>query len=112
MGYPTVITPPGSITTPTSTMTTTTTGIPGPPSLEELASQGFLFPELPRVTCEQLKQMIDSGEPLVVVDTRSEFFFNMGYIPQSINIIYEPDNENPEGFLTLPEDRPIIFYCD
>jgi len=92
--------------------TTTTTGIPGPPSPEELAAQGFLLPELPRITCEQLKQMMDNGEPLVVVDTRIEFFFKMGYIPQSVNIIYWPDEENPEGFLTLPNDRPIIFYCD
>jgi len=102
----------GGGSTKTSTNSTTTTGIPGPPSVEELAAQGFLLPELPRITCEQLKQMIDDGEPLVVVDTRIEFFFNMGHIPQSVNIIYWPDEEEPEGFLTLPEDRPIIFYCD
>ena len=96
----------------TATTTTTTTGIPGPPSPEELAAQGFLLPELPRITCEQLKQMVDNGEPLVVVDTRMEFFFNMGHLPQSVNIIYWSDEENPEGFLALPKDRPIVFYCD
>ena len=96
----------------TSTDTTTTATIPGPPSSEELAAQGFLLPELPRVTCEQLKQMIDDGEPLLVVDTRIEFFFNAGHIPQSVNIIYKPDEEEPEGFLALPKDKPIIFYCD
>jgi len=56
--------------------------------------------------------MMDNGEPLVVVDTRIEFFFNMGHLPQSVNIIYWSDEENPEGFLTLPKDRPIIFFCD
>lgn len=95
-----------------TTSITTTTGIPGPPSPEELAAQGFFLPELPRITCEQLKQMMDDGESLVVVDTRIELFFNMGHIPQSVNIIYWPDEEEPEGFLTLPKDRPIIFYCD
>jgi len=100
----------GSATT--SINTTTATGIPGPPSPEELAAQGFLLPELPRITCEQLKQMMDNGESLVVVDTRIEFFFNMGHLPQSVNIIYWSDEENPEGFLTLPKDRPIVFYCD
>jgi len=92
--------------------TTTTTGIPEPPSPEELAKQGFLLPDLPRKTCEQLKYMIDNGEPVVIVDTRLEFFFNMGHIPQSINIIYDPNNVNPEGFLPLPKDVPIVFYCD
>ena len=97
---------------PEATTTTDTTTIPEPPSAEELAAQGFLLPELPRVTCEQLKQMIDNEEPLVVVDTRIEFFFNAGHIPQSVNIIYKPDEEEPQGFLALPKDRPIIFYCD
>ncbi len=101
-----------STTAPTIETTATTTRIPGPPSPEELAAQGFLLPELPRITCEQLKQMMDNGEPLVVVDTRIELFFNMEHIPQSINITYRPDEENPEGFLTLPKDKPIIFYCD
>ena len=88
------------------------TEVPGPPSAEELAAQGFLLPELPRITSEQLKQMMDNGKPVVVVDTRIEFFFNMARIPQSINIVYEPGNENPEGFSTLPKDRPIVFWCD
>ena len=92
--------------------TTTTTGIPEPPSPEELAEQGFLLPDLPRKTSEQLKYMIDNGEPVVIVDTRLEFFYNMGHIPQSINIVYDPNNVNPEGFLALPKDVPIVFYCD
>lgn len=96
----------------TATTTTTAAEIPEPPSPEELAAQNFTLPELPRITCEQLKQMMDDGEPLVVVDTRIEFFFNNGHIPQSINIIYQPNEEEPEGFLTLPKDEPIIFYCD
>ncbi len=91
---------------------TSTTGIPGPPSSEELAAQGFLHPELPRITCEQLKQKMDNGEPLAIVDTRQQFFFNTGHLPESINIIYEPNNANPEGFQTLPKDKLIIFYCD
>ena len=103
--------PAGTATT-TTTTTTTTTGIPGPPSPEELAAQGFLLPELPRITCEQLKQMMDNEEPLVVVDTRLEFFFNMGHLPQSINIQFQLEDEQTTSFLALPKDRPIIFYCD
>lgn len=99
-------------TATTTATTTTTTGIPGPPSAEELAAQDFVHPELPRITCEQLKQMIDNGEPLVVVDTRLEFFFNMGQLPQSINIPFQQEDEQTASFLALPKDKPIIFYCD
>ena len=90
--------------------TTTATGIPEPPSAEELAAQGFFVPELPRVTCEQLKQMIDSGEPLVVVDTRAGPTYNIEHIPQSINIPYQRIDEIENNLLALPKDRPIIFY--
>lgn len=100
----------GSATT--SVNTTTTTGIPGPPSPQELAAQNFVLPELPRITGEQLKQMIDNGEPLVVVDTRLEFFFNMGHLPQSIYIPYQLEDEQTASFLALPKDKPVIFYCD
>jgi hypothetical protein len=90
----------------------TTTAIPEPPSPEELDAQGFLLPELPRITCEQLKQKIDNGEPLVVVDTRLEFFFNMAHIPESIVIPFQLIDEQTTSFLSLPKDRPIVFYCD
>ena len=98
----------GTVTTLINT--TTATGIPEPPSAEELAAQGFFVPELPRVTCEQLKQMIDSGEPLVVVDTRAGPTYNIGHIPQSINIPYQRIDEIETSLLALPKDRPIIFY--
>jgi hypothetical protein len=102
----------GATDSKTSIKTTTTTGIPGPPSPQELAAQNFVLPELPRITCEQLKQMIDNGEPLVVVDTRLEFFFNMGHLPQSIDIPFQQEDEQTASFLALPKDKPIIFYCD
>ncbi len=105
----------GSVTDGTVTFsinTTTATGIPGPPSAEELAAQDFVLPELPRITNEQLKQMMDNGEPLVLVDTRLEFFFNMGHLPQSVNMSYQLEDEQIASLLALPKDRPIIIYCD
>jgi len=98
-------------TTPTIQSTATTT-IPGPPSEEELAARNFTLPELPRITCEQLKEMMDNGEPLIVVDTRLEFFFDMGRLPQSVNIPIQLEEEQVGRLLALPKDRPIIFYCD
>ena len=90
-----------------------TTGIPTPPSPEELANQGFLLPELPRVTGEQLKQWMDDEEPLVVVDTRIEFMFNQGHLPESVDIPVILDAAQlTNELLALPKDKKIIFYCD
>ena len=106
---PTSTTTTNNITTPT---TTTLDASLGAPSAEELAAQSSISPELPRITAERLKQFMDNGESFVVVDTRLEFFYNMGHIPQSINIPFEPEDERTVEFLTLPKDRLIIFYCD
>ncbi len=85
-----------------------------PPSAQELERQDFLFPELPRITAEGLKHKLDSGEPVVVVDTRLPMFYNGGHIPESINIpiTTQADLENPSIFQDLPTDREIVFYCD
>jgi hypothetical protein len=91
---------------------TTTTEIPGPPSQEELAAQDFKHPELPRITSEQLKNMMDNGETLLLVDTRDELMFNLGHLPETINITLEPEDKQTARFLSLPKDRTIIFYCD
>lgn len=96
----------------TSVNTTTTPGVPAAPSAEELAAQDFVYPELPRITCEQLKQMMDNGEPLLVVDTNLSFIFKSRHLPEAINIPYLPKADQITSFLTvLPTDIPIIFYC-
>jgi hypothetical protein len=85
---------------------------PGAPSLEELFEGNFTNPELPRIAAERLKQFMDNGVSLVLVDTRIEFLFNLGHLPQSINLPFKPKDEQVADFLLLPKDRFIIFYCD
>jgi len=107
-------------TPPTTTIapTTETTTPPTPPSAEELAEQGFALPEIPRVTCEELKQMMDRGDDFVLVDTRSaEWGYNLGHLPGAISIPNQPEPPYTEEWVTmqlegLPTDKLIIFYCD
>lgn len=104
---PTVITSTDSTTTiPTSTST-----IPVLPSSQWFALLGYPSPEIPRISSQQLNQMMDNNEPLIVIDNRPEFKFNQGHIPQSINLPDDLEAEQIAGFLTLPKDRPIILYC-
>jgi rhodanese-related sulfurtransferase len=84
-----------------------------PPSPEELDKQGFSFPELPRITCEQLKDMIDNKESLILIDTRVTLIYDMGNIPQSINIPIDMEEIDLfDRLLMLPKDKPVIVYCD
>ena len=107
-----------STTTAATTPVATTTTLLIPPSSEDLIKQGFIFPEIPRILCEQLKQMIDKGDDFVLVDARLSSAFTLGHIPGSINIPYNDPSPNftqewVNGQLTaLPSDKMIIFYCD
>jgi hypothetical protein len=111
-----------SIPTPTPTqtqnntpsiVTTTTREILEPPSPEELGAQGFYLPELARITCEQLKNMMDNNGPFILVDTRVTLIYDLGNIPQSINIPIDMEEiDLIDRLLMLPKDKPVIFYCD
>ena len=107
-------------TPPTTTIPPTTETItpPTPPSAEELAEQGFALPQIPRITCEELKQMMDRADDFVLVDTRSvEWGYNTGHLPGAISIPNQPEPPYTEDWVTtqlqgLPQDELIIFYCD
>ena len=83
-----------------------------PPSEEELREQGFLLPEIPRITCYQLKQMMDRGDDFVLVDVRITLMYDLGHLPNTINIPYEPEESLVAKIQKLPKDRLIVFYCD
>lgn len=88
------------------------------PSAEELAEEGFALPEIPRITCEELKLMMDEGEDFTLVDSRSkQWGYDMGHLPGAISIPNEPEPPYSEEWMMsqlqgLPEDELIILYCD
>ena len=73
---------------------------------------------VPRITCEELKQMMDDGVELAVVDTRWEGAFKRGpHIKGAVNIpgaALPPMNDQiiEIKLMALPWDKTIVFYCD
>ncbi len=64
-----------------------------------------------RITPEELKKMLDSGEDLVIVDVRSSLAFEAE--PQTIvGALYLPLEELEKMPLAIPPDREVILYCD
>jgi rhodanese-related sulfurtransferase len=62
------------------------------------------------VKADELKKLIDSGVPILIVDNRSEYEYSRGHLPKAVNIpqerLFSLDN-------LLPKDKafPIVFYC-
>ncbi len=76
-----------------------------------LAANGYLSPNLPRITCQELKQRLDSGESVIIVDVRARVGFKLFNIVGAINIPNEPEDESIAGIKALPKDKLIVFYC-
>jgi rhodanese-related sulfurtransferase len=83
-------------------------------SAEEQSAQEAV----PRITCEELKRMMDEGVDLVVVDTRWEGSYKRGpRIKGAVNIpgaAMPPMTEQiiEIKLMALPWDKTIVFYCD
>ncbi|MDM7995259.1 MAG: rhodanese-like domain-containing protein [Acidobacteriota bacterium] len=80
-----------------------------------LAKEDVVLPSIPRVSAEELKQMIDKGEDLVTIDTRDGGSYDAGHIKGAINIYYNPTADPMERqmmLIALPMDKLIVTYCD
>ena len=63
-----------------------------------------------RITPEELKQKIDSGEHMVIVDLRHSLDFEAE--PETIPGAFRMDaKELEEKNDRLPRDREVILYC-
>ncbi len=86
-----------------------------PENEESLPEVDLVHPELPRVTCEELKHLVDEGANILLVDTRGVSHFQKEHIPGAINIPNNPFPPFTEQMIEiklsmLPHNRLIIFY--
>ena len=73
------------------------------------------FPEVPRITAEELKRLVDNKGEYILVDTRSSSSYDYGHIEGAINIYSDPQGDPfPREMMlrALPSDKLIILYCD
>jgi len=75
-----------------------------------------LFPNIPRITVEEVKKKVDRGDKdFVLLDVRDSASYTAGHIKGAVNIYYDPtgDPMNRQMILmALPMDRMIVTYCD
>jgi len=71
--------------------------------------------EVPRITCEELKQMINKRKNVVIIDVRMNSAYYAEHIEGAINIYYHPSGDQMEREImlsALPMDTLLVFYCD
>lgn len=92
------------------------------PDAAGLTKQSFVFPDLPRITAQDLYVIYNNKDPLTLVDVRTKELFDGGYIPGARNIP-NPTNSNPDSawdsdgvwdtlIKSTAKDRLICVYCD
>ena len=78
--------------------------------------EAVLFPELPRITVEEVKNKIDRGDKdFVILDVRDAASYAAGHIKGAVNIYYDAtgDPMNRQMMLmALPMDKLVVTYCD
>ena len=73
-----------------------------------------VHPEVPRISCEDLRAKIEAKEDIVVVDTRDAMTYEDAHIPTAVNIYYNPvdDPTTREMYLvSLPMSKLVVIYC-
>ena len=87
----------------------TATPEPPAPTLAPTEGQGpTTKSEVPRISPEELKDRLDNGEAILVVDARPASSFEMQHIAGAISV---PTNEVESRLDELPRDQEIVFYC-
>ena len=84
-------------------------------SFTVFAGEDVVLPDLPRISVEELKRMIDENAEVVIVDTRDSGSYSAGHIKGAINIHYDATSDPMQRqmmLIALPMDKLIVTYCD
>jgi len=79
------------------------------------AKDEVVFPDLPRISAEELKPMTEKSGDFVIVDVRDSGSYEAGHIKGAINIYYNPTADPMDRqmmLVALPMDKLIVTYCD
>jgi len=75
-----------------------------------MATQTAWAQEFGHVTPEELKKLIESRDPgILIVDVQPKVAYALGHIQGAVNFPWEQDLK---GNGNLPRDKTLILYCD
>ena len=62
------------------------------------------------ITAQEAKELMDTQEGYIILDTRTQEEYDQGHIPGAIVLPYDEVMEKAEGILT-DKDQLILVYC-
>ncbi|MGO9379422.1 MAG: rhodanese-like domain-containing protein [Dissulfurispiraceae bacterium] len=69
--------------------------------------------EIPRITIEELKKLIDEKADIVIYDAQTKAIFDKGHIKGAVSFPWKPTLEEADiRLLPKGKDTFIIVYCD
>ena len=87
----------------------------GPSSASADAKDPQPFPQVPRVTAEEVERQAKEKGNVVLVDTDDPEAYKAEHIKGAVNIAYDPTvdaREQDQLLSALPGDKLIVFYCN
>ena len=67
--------------------------------------------EIPRITIQELKGMLDEGTGVVILDTQPKTVYEKGHIKGAISFPWKA-RIAAQDVAGLPLNKPIVTYCD
>jgi rhodanese-related sulfurtransferase len=80
-----------------------------------ISAEDVVLPQIPRIKAEELKQMVEKGADMVVVDVRDSGSYEAGHIKGAINIYYDATADPMDRqmmLMALPMEKLVVTYCD
>jgi 3-mercaptopyruvate sulfurtransferase SseA len=72
---------------------------------------GLSNDDVPRISKEELKALIDSGADIVIVDNNPLELYNAGHIKGAISLPWSENVVEDENF-GIPYGKTVVTYCD
>jgi hydroxyacylglutathione hydrolase len=67
--------------------------------------------DVPRISIQELKAMLDNGTPVTIIDAQPESIYAEGHIKGAVSLPWKSQLDL-EDVWSLPNDKPIVTYCD
>ena len=72
---------------------------------------GAVQGDIPRISIQELKKLMDSGTPVTIIDAQPKEVYDMGHIKGAISLPWKSQIAL-EDVWSLPGDQLIVTYCD
>jgi rhodanese-related sulfurtransferase len=76
-----------------------------------LGSVQAMAQDVPRISIQELKKMMDSGKTVTIIDAQPKDVYKDGHIKGAISLPWR--SQIPlEDVWNIPKDKPVVTYCD